>query len=230
MQNKASVLNIILAALIVALTFQVYSNKRKSKNSHNEQQSHLKDMKATNSPDHIDNPTLKTIFARKSVRHFTDKKVNEAQLKKLAQAGMAAPTAVDKRPWAFIAIHDRAVLDNLARILPYAKMLNQATAAMVVCGDLNKALNGVGEPYWIQDCSAATENILLAAESMGLGAVWTGVHPIKEREADVRKALNIPESMVPLNVIVIGYPTGQDKPKNKWDESVLHWNKWASKP
>ncbi len=176
--------------------------------------------------DMITNETLVTIFNRKSVRHYTSEKVSQEQLTMMIKAGMAAPTAVDKRPWAYVAIQDRAVLDELAETLPYAKMLKQATAAIVVCGDLSKALDGDAQPYWVQDCSAATQNILLAAESMGLGAVWTGVHPIKDRELEVQTILNIPTDKIPLNVIAIGYPTGEEQPKDKWDESILHWNKW----
>lgn len=172
------------------------------------------------------NETLATIYNRKSVRHYTTQKVNEAQLTELVKAGMAAPTAVNKQPWAFVAINDRAVLDSLAAILPYAQMLKQATAAIVVCGDMHKALDGIAQAYWVQDCSAATQNILLAAESMGLGAVWTGVHPISDREELVRQKINAPSHIVPLNVIAVGYPTGEDVPKNKWKEENMHWNKW----
>ncbi len=185
-----------------------------------------KDKNPSYIPDMMTNETISTIFNRKSVRHYTSEKVTQEQLTLLAKAGMAAPSAVDKRPWAFITIKDREVLDELANKLPYAKMLKQATGAIVVCGDMSKALDGDAKPYWIQDCSAASENILLAAESMGLGAVWTGVHPIKERELLVQKILNIPSDKIPLNVIAIGYPTGEDHPKDKWDESVLHTDKW----
>nr|WP_321411562.1 nitroreductase family protein [uncultured Carboxylicivirga sp.] len=172
------------------------------------------------------NETLSTIFNRKSVRHYTAEKVTTEQLSMMAKAGMAAPTAVDKRPWAFVIVQKREVLDKLAEVLPHAKMLKQATDAIVVCGDLSKALEGDAQPYWIQDCSAATQNILLAAESMGLGAVWTGVHPIKVREEQVQNVLGNPHDKIPLNVIAVGYPTEEDKPKNKWNESNLHWDRW----
>ncbi|WP_221932507.1 flavin reductase [Carboxylicivirga sp. M1479] len=172
------------------------------------------------------NPTLASIHNRKSVRHYTNQKVSAEVLTTLVKAGMAAPTAADKRPWAFVVIEERNVLDSLSTLSPYTKMLEQATAAIVVCGDMDKALDGVARDYWIQDCSAATQNILLAAESMGLGAVWTGVYPIEKRVVEVRNVIEAPESIIPLNVIVLGYPTGEDKPKNKWDESKLHWEKW----
>ncbi|MCU4162643.1 flavin reductase [Carboxylicivirga caseinilyticus] len=184
------------------------------------------DMEPTFQPVIHPNPTLSTIYNRKSVRHFTNEQVREDELTELVKAGMAAPTAVNKQPWAFIAINDRAMLDVLADSLPHAKMLKQATAAIAVCGDLNKALQGQARIYWVQDCSAATQNILLATEAMGLGAVWTGVHPITEREATVKNLLNLPEHIIPLNVIAIGHPTGEDQPKDKWKPENMHINKW----
>ncbi len=182
------------------------------------------DENPTFQPKLYNNPTLATIHMRKSVRHFTNQAVSKEQLTELVKAGMAAPTAVNKQPWAFIAINDRTVLDKLSEVLPYAKMLKQATGAIVVCGDMTRTLEGQAQEYWIQDCSAATQNILLAAESMGLGAVWTGVYPKKERIEDVIQTIKLPEQLIPLNVIPIGYPTGEDQPKNKWDKNKLHWN------
>ena len=172
------------------------------------------------------NPTLKTIFNRKSVRKYTDKKVTKEQLEMLVKAGMAAPTAGNKQPWAFVIVTDREKLDSLAEGLEYAKMLKQAPSAIVVCGVPKLGLEGIGVEYWIQDCSAVSENILLAVESMGLGAVWTGVYPIKEREKYVQKVLGIPEDTIPLNVIAIGYPTGIEKPKDKYKPERIHYEKW----
>lgn len=180
----------------------------------------------TNKTNSEQNSTLETIFKRKSVRRYTNRAVSKEQLTLLVKAGMAAPSAVDKRPWVFVAITDRAMLDKLADMLPHAKMLKQSTAAIVVCGDMNRALEGDAKSYWIQDCSAATENILLAAESIGLGAVWTGVHPSKDREKVVTDALGLPNNILPLNVIAIGYPLGNEQPKDKWNEQLLHWDKW----
>lgn len=166
------------------------------------------------------------IFSRKSVRKFQNKPVSRADLELILKAGMAAPTAVDRRPWAFVAVTDRKMLDTLADKLPYAKMLYQAGAAIVVLGDLDKTLPGEGQAYWIQDCSAVTQNILLAVEALGLGAVWTAVYPSKEREASVREVLGLPLNVIPLNVIPIGVPDGDPKPKDKWDPTVIHWEKW----
>jgi nitroreductase len=171
------------------------------------------------------NEIISVIHSRKSVRHFTGAAVTQEQLDTLIRAGMAAPTARDLRPWAFIGITDRAVLDALQEQLPYAKMLDKAGAAVIVCGIPSEGVPG-RPGYWVQDCAAATQNILLAAESMGLGAVWTGVHPNDDRENLVRKIVNLPDSVVPLNVIPIGYPTGVDKPKDKYNPEKIHWQRW----
>lgn len=173
------------------------------------------------------NETLNTIFSRKSVRVYDQaKNVTDEQLDTLVKAGMAAPTAMDKRPWEFVVVTDRAALDALAAALEYGKMLLAAKAAIVVCGDIEQALPGMAQEFWIQDCSAATENILLAAESMGLGAVWVGVYPYPENMARVRQALGIPATVMPLAVVSIGYPQGGDKPKNKYNPAKVHKNKW----
>lgn len=169
------------------------------------------------------NKTLEVIHNRKSVRHFTDQPVSKAQLETLLRAGMAAPTAVNRQPWVFYVITQRETLDLLSEKLPYAKMLSQAQAAIVVCGDMEKAGNLKDLGYWVQDCSAATENILLAAESMGLGAVWTAAYPYDDRTKTLIEELNLPETHIPLNVIPIGYPTGEDLPKNKWNVDNIIW-------
>ena len=173
-----------------------------------------------------DNAALKVIHSRKSVRHYIDGKVSKEDLLTIIKAGMAAPTAVDRRPWAFIVVTDESKLERLESGLPHAKMITKAGSCIVVCGVLEKALSGEGQEYWIQDCSAATENILLAAESMGLGAVWTGVYPSKERMDQVRRVLGIPENVMPLNVIPIGYPVGDEKPKDKFEPADIHWETW----
>ncbi len=174
------------------------------------------------------NDTLKTIFNRKSVRHYKEGKVTDEQLLTLVKAGMAAPTAVDKRPWEFIVITDKATLVKLAENLPYAKMVANAAAAIVVCGDTAKQFGGKDSQFWIMDCSAATENILLAAESLGLGAVWTAVYPGAERIKPVTEILNIPvdKNIVPLALIPVGVPVGDEKPKDKYNPDQIHHEKW----
>jgi len=170
---------------------------------------------------------LENIMSRKSVRSYTEQPVGRAQLDTLVRAAMAAPSGRDMRPWKFIVVDDRAALDSLSTRLPYAKMLGEARAAIIVCGDMG-VTDAEGKPStnWAFDCSAATENLLLAAEAMGLGAVWTGVYPYEERLRAVKAALALPENIVPLNVIPIGYPKGDPQPKDKFDAANIRYNRW----
>jgi nitroreductase len=169
---------------------------------------------------------LEILHERKSVRQYSDQKVTEEQLETLVRAGMAAPSAVNRQPWFFFAINDRVLLDELGNRLPYAKMLLQAPAAIVVCGNMERALDAWQQEFWIQDCSAATQNTLLAAESMGLGSVWTAVYPATDRIEIVRKVLILPSHLIPLNVLPIGYPDGPQRAKDKWKPENMMWNKW----
>jgi nitroreductase len=173
--------------------------------------------------------TFDVIFARKSVRHFTGKAVDKADLDKMVRAGMAAPTAVNMQPWSFVVITDRPKLDKLAEALTVAKahaqMLSKAGAAIIVCAEPAKAF-GASQDFAIIDASLASENILLAAEALDLGALWTAAYPDRERMQAVRDILAIPENVIPLNVIPVGHPTGEDKPKDKYKKEKLHWEKW----
>lgn len=171
------------------------------------------------------NAALECIMTRTSVRQYQDRPVGRDTVEILLRAAMAAPTAVNKQPWAFVVVDDRAVLDSLTAYLPYARMLAHAPLAIVTCGDLSKAIEGEAREMWVQDVSAATENLLLAAHAVGLGAVWTGVYPIEERVEGVRKALALPDNLVPLAVVPVGYPAGESTPKDKWDESKVLFNR-----
>ncbi len=174
----------------------------------------------------IPNDALSVIHRRTSVREYTDKPVTKEMMEILIDAGMAAPTAADKRPWEFVAITKRETLDKLADGLEFGKMLKQATAAIVVCGIPENSLPGIGQMFWVQDCSAATENILLAAEAKNLGAVWIAVYPYDDRVDFVRTVMRIPSDVVPLNVISIGYPVEPKRPKHKIDPLKIHWELW----
>lgn len=164
---------------------------------------------------------LSAIYNRKSVRSFIkDRPVSDEDVQALIKAGMSAPSGKDTRPWEFVIINDRAILDKMAEELPTAKMLSQAPMAIVVCGDT------IRSSYWYLDCSAATENILLAAEAMELGGVWTAAYPYRDRMATVIKHTNMPAQVLPLAVIPIGYPMGNHSVKDKYDEKKIHMNKW----
>ena len=172
------------------------------------------------------NLVLHNIHQRKSVRSFTEQEVSEEQLTELIKAGMSAPTARNRQPWQFVILNDKALMAELSAKLPYAKMLASAAAAIVVCGDLEIARAGNSEDMWMLDCSAATQNILLAAESMGLGGVWTAAYPYTDRMQAVSTSLGLPEHILPLCVIPVGYSSGVDQPKDKWKPERMHWNSW----
>jgi nitroreductase len=171
------------------------------------------------------NQTIKTILNRKSVRTYINKPINKKDLELILKSAMAAPSGADTRPWEFIAIQDKNMLQKLADNLKYGKMLKNAGAAIAICGIPEKSVFE-GDKYWICDCSAAAENILLAVESMGLGAVWASCYPNKERIRNAKRVLNLPKNVEPLCVISIGYPLKKQKPKNKFDSKKIHWNKW----
>lgn len=164
---------------------------------------------------------INTIFARRSIREYTTEVISEKDIKTMLEAAMAAPSASNRKPWHFITVTDRQILDSLARVHPYGKMLFKAPLCIVVCGDIT-----ISAGSWVQDCSAATENLLLAAAALGLGAVWLGVHPREERVGSIRKALNIPETIVPLNLISIGHPAEEKEPRTQYDEQRVHRQQW----
>ncbi|TVQ90703.1 MAG: nitroreductase family protein [Bacteroidetes bacterium] len=171
-----------------------------------------------------DNDVLTIIHQRKSVRQYQDISVPEDKIETMLRAAMAAPTARNIQPWQFYVITSREILDQLAGELPYAKMLSQAPLAIVVAGDTPKGNPNEEQIHnWKLDCAAATQNLLLAAEALGLGAVWTGVYPYKARIAAVSEALDLPSHIIPLNIIPIGYPLLDDRPKDKWDAEKVKW-------
>jgi len=163
---------------------------------------------------------LQMIFARRSIRKYTAVSVDEADIERLLKAAMSAPSASNIKPWHFIVVTSRRTLDALAKAHPHGKMLANATLCIAVCGVPDESR------YWEQDCSAATENLLLAATALGLGAVWLGVHPREKRCAAVRRVLNIPENVVPLNLISIGHPAEKKKARTQYDETRVHRGNW----
>ena len=171
------------------------------------------------------NDLLTIISKRASVRAYTPQAVEPAQIECLLRAAMAAPSSKNRRPWHFIVVSQAAARQALAAQLPYAKMLNDAPLSVVVCGDTD-VHTGDAAISWVMDCSAATENLLLVATAMGLGAVWTGVYPYEDRITAVRKALALPENIVPLNIIAVGHPAKPPAAKDKWQPERIHYEQW----
>jgi nitroreductase len=164
---------------------------------------------------------IDTIYSRRSIRRYTEEPVSEEQIKTLLEAAMAAPSAHNRKPWHFVVVAERETLDRLAKAHKYAKMLHEAPLCISVCGD-----QSASERFWVQDCSAATENLLLAATALGLGAVWCGVYPSQEMVEAISKILGIEAPVVPLNLIAIGHPAEEKEPRTQYDEGRVHREKW----
>ncbi len=164
---------------------------------------------------------IQTIFARRSIRKYTSESVSEEDIQTLLEAAMAAPSASNRKPWQYVVVTERGTLDALAEAHPHGKMLFDAPLSISVCGDLTEM-----ERYWVQDCSAATENLLLAATALGLGAVWLGVYPREERVEAVRQILALPDHITPLNAISIGHPAEVKRSRTQFDEARVHWEQW----
>ncbi len=171
------------------------------------------------------NEQLKMIFSRRSIRKYRDKPIDEPLIHELMEAAMAAPSACAKDPWHFIIVRDIQLLNRLSEGLPHGHMLAQAPLGIAVCGDLYRAHDSQIS-YLLQDCSAAIENILLAAAGLSLGACWLGVHPREDRIAHMRTVLNIPDYIVPVSVIAVGYPDEDKSPRTRCREEAMHWEGW----
>lgn len=210
--KKSNILNVILAAALVIVCAKMAVGS-------------VGGVK----PSDVQDSVLSNIMTRTSIRAYQNKAVEADKVEKLLRAAMAAPTAVNKQPWHFVVITDKKMLAALAETSPNASMVAQASLAIVVCGDMKKALDGGARDFWIQDASAASENILLAAHAMGLGAVWTGTYPDPERCAKVAKLLKLPQTLIPLNAIVIGYPAENPAPKDKWKPENISYNFFGGK-
>ncbi len=171
-----------------------------------------------------DNAAYQNIVTRTSIRNFTDRKVSDEFQSALLHAGMSAPSGVNKQPWEFILIDDPEILKQLADALPYAKMTAQAPMAIVVCGNSERFLDGDDSTLWEQDLSAASENILLAAHALDLGAVWTCLYPHQDRMQAASSILNLPDNIIPFNLIPVGYPAKTHAPINKYHPDRIHHN------
>jgi nitroreductase len=165
---------------------------------------------------------LKTVMqCRRSIRKFTDESVSDEQIEELLHAAMSGPSACNKKPWDFYDVSNVDVLEKLKSASHFTKI--QSKLAIVVCGNLSKALPMQLSPYWIQDCSAASENILLRATDLGLGAVWCGIHPQKMAEKKVTDILGLSDKQVPLNIIFIGHPDENPEPRDQYNEKNFHF-------
>lgn len=167
---------------------------------------------------------IETIMSRYSVRSYTGEKVSDEAILTLIKAGMAAPSGMNQQPWRFVVVTDPDVMDAMT---PWgADTWKAAGTVIVVCGKTTMGEKNEHNPLWVMDCSAAAENILLAAKALGLGAVWNAAYPFDEMANQVKAALNLPEDIVPLAVIPVGFESGSEQPKDKFDAAKIHYEKW----
>lgn len=214
--NSYKLVSLFLAVSLVVVCFQLSKRHQKV----------AEDDASLRSEICIEDSVLNTIMTRVSVRAYTDQEVEEDKIDNLLKAAMAAPTALNKQPWHFVVVKDKALLEELSHAHKYAALVAKAPLAIVVCGDMNKALDGESRDFWIQDCSAATENLLLAAHAQHLGAVWTGLYPGLEKCKAVSEVLNLPDHLVPLCMVVVGYPAESPQVKDKWREDNITYGRF----
>ncbi len=165
------------------------------------------------------------ILGRRSIRAYKDKEVSDELINTILEAAMAAPSACAKDPWRFIAVKDRDQLKKIADGLTHGKMIASAGVGFVICGDIDAAHDNQLS-YMLQDCSAAIENLLLAAHILGLGSVWLGVHPREERIEHLRRLFLLPENIIPISCIAVGYPDEKKEPRTRFNKDHVHYDKW----
>jgi len=167
---------------------------------------------------------MHALFSRRSIRKYTAEPVSDQTIKEVLEAAMSAPSAGNQQPWHVVVINNREVLDRIPEFHPHSLMCREAQIAILVCGDPSLEKH-VG--YWVQDCSAATENLLVAVHALGLGGVWVGVYPREERVAGFRKLLKIPDHVIPFALIPIGHPAEQKPPRpDRYNDGRIHKNSW----
>ncbi len=166
---------------------------------------------------------IECIHTRRSIRKFKKQAVPATMVQQILEAAMLAPSAGNEQAWQFLVITEPEILQKIPLIHPYASMVAHAPVAILICGDLR---HEKFEDFWIQDCAAATQNVLLSAHALGLGGVWTGIYPVSERITAFRYILHIPEIVVPFALVPIGYPAQQPAPVTRFDPAKIHYNQW----
>ena len=161
------------------------------------------------------------MYARRTIREFTDEAVTDEQVEAMLKAAMAAPSAQDLRPWHFVVVRKRKMLDRLAQVHKYAHWLEEAPLAIIVCGDQD-----LSEKHWVEDTCVATQNLLLAATALGLGGVWISLYPKKKHQRYVRERLEIPNHLGVLCALAVGNPAEEKPPRTKYHPSRVHWEEW----
>lgn len=173
------------------------------------------------------NQAIECIMTRASVRNYKPEPVNDSIVTTVLKTGMAAPTAANQQAWHFVVVTDQALKDSITDAFQWTKMVRGCAFAVVVCGDMTRLFDGDRENggFWVQDCSAASENMLLAAHALGLGGVWCGIYPEEDRMARLSEILGLPSNLRPLNILSFGYPADPVAPKDKWDPEKVSYRR-----
>ncbi len=166
---------------------------------------------------------MEAIMTRRSIRKFTGETIDKERVTRILKAAMAAPSSKNEQPWVFVVIDDRKLLNEIPKFHPYAEMCRTAPLAILVCADRRRFLS---EEMWVQDCAAATQNMLLAAHGSGLGGVWLGIYPYPQRLEGMRRLLSLPDEIIPFSLVVTGHAAESRPPANRYDPSRIHWNRW----
>lgn len=166
---------------------------------------------------------FEAILTRRSIRKYTEDAIADDELRRILECAMNAPSACNEQPWQFMVFRDPANKALLAKTSPYTGMAEKAAAVIVVCGDLSLEK---ARGYWVQDCSVAIQNLLLAARGLGIGTVWCGVHPNQERVEYLKKTFQLPENVIPLGLICLGRPLQEFRKADRFNEDRIHWEKW----
>ena len=166
---------------------------------------------------------IQAILTRRSIRKYSREKITDKQIEIILKAAMYAPSAMNQQPWHFIVIDNREKLNRIMEVHPHSNMLKEADLAILVCGDERLQLS---KGYWVVDCGAATQNLLLAAHGIGLGAVWLGLHPREERKSGIRKIFHLPDHVQPFSLISIGYPAEEKPVPQRFKPERIHKNTW----
>ncbi|MFI3304398.1 MAG: nitroreductase family protein [Rikenellaceae bacterium] len=215
MKNSSQILNLLLAVALVvlAIKFTLMDNSTPA-----------------SSEESTSIGVIEAIMTRSSVRSYTSQKIESDKVETMLRAAMAAPTAGNRQPWEFVVVTDQKILDEIPGIVKGARMASSAPLAIVACGIPSKSFAGDLSQFWIQDVSAATENLLLAAHALDLGAVWCGVYPDQGgRVAKIQQLLGLPEDVIPMSINCIGYPDSEPTIKDKWAPEKVSYNKYGTR-
>lgn len=210
MRNSWTIVLLCIALIAVSVRLMVSVNKASDSSA--------------DSPDQV----LECIMTRASVRKYKPETVNDSIITDVLKAGMAALTAANQQAWHFVVITNQALKDSITDAFQWTKMVRDCSFAVVVCGDMSRLFDGDRENggFWTLDCSAASENMLLAAHALGLGGVWCGIYPEEDRMARLSAILNLPPNLRPLNILSFGYPETTVAPKQKWNPGKVSYNRF----